>query len=624
MILQELVRFYDRKLEEGEVPSKGYSAEAINFIIKIDLDGNAVCAPIDKSFTRVEGKKKINIIPLMIVPEIPDRSSDIKSGFIVDKAQYVLGYLNPKKNLKHALAYEEKISQCQEDCLDEGIRSLLKFLQNLKDEKKEQINLILGTIDLDDDPLIGFEIEADYKPLWERENIKNWYQGFVEKQCAEDNKGQCLISGQPNQDIVSIHKKIKGGSLLSPHARLVVFGADSWNSYNKNSALNAPISLESESKYIKALKYLNGKESKRKLTMGEIVLSFWTEDQSDFEETFKESLDPPFVIEEDENLEPEIELKKTKEQKRKKETENINKAKQPFEALEKGIDIRSKLETYKTNTSENSKKFFALGLQSPNPARLSVRFWYQGSIYETAERIAEYFNDLEIVSDGRKDKSFALWKLLASTAFENKSSNVHPKLAGDMVRAILQGTEYPRILLQALINRIRAERSINYSKAALLKAFLTRWRRRLGNNAYPEIKIQMDESNTNTAYRLGRLFATLEKLQEEAHENKLNATIRDRFYGSASANPAVTFPILLKLSNHHLEKYSKLETSHKKRNFEKLIGEIIDGIDPNMGFPNTFTLEEQGLFAIGYYQQKQAFYAKKEANTNPDDSQGEE
>jgi CRISPR-associated protein Csd1 len=134
----------------------------------------------------------------------------------------------------------------------------------------------------------------------------------------------------------------------------------------------------------------------------------------------------------------------------------------------------------------------------------------------------------------------------------------------------------------------------------------------------------MDESNTNIAYRLGRLFATLEKLQEEARENKLNATIRDRFYGAASSNPSSTFPTLIKLSNHHLEKYSKIQKDYKKRNFDSLIGEIIDGIDPSTGFPNTFTLEEQGLFAIGYYQQKQAFYTKKEVNTNPDNSQGEE
>jgi CRISPR-associated protein Csd1 len=175
------------------------------------------------------------------------------------------------------------------------------------------------------------------------------------------------------------------------------------------------------------------------------------------------------------------------------------------------------------------------------------------------------------------------------------------------MRAILSGLPYPETLLAAVLRRVRAEHEVNYARAALIKACINR-KARWGNPALKEeLHVSLDLTNTNVGYRLGRLFAALEKVQEEASSG-LNATIRDRFYGAASSTPVTVFSNLLKLSKHHL---AKIENRGRVVNLEKLIGEIADAIDGVVGFPNHLSIADQGRFAIGYYHQKQAFYAKK-------------
>lgn len=172
------------------------------------------------------------------------------------------------------------------------------------------------------------------------------------------------------------------------------------------------------------------------------------------------------------------------------------------------------------------------------------------------------------------------------------------------MKAILAGTPYPQTLLAAAIRRCRAERDIPYPRAALIKAFLTR-SARLSQHLEKEVGMTLDTDNTNIGYRLGRLFSTLEKIQEEASPG-LNATIRDRFYGSASGTPVTAFPHLMKLKNHHL---AKLDNRGRAVNLEKLICEIMAGITD---FPTHLSLQDQGRFAIGYYHQRQAFFTKSE------------
>ena len=243
-------------------------------------------------------------------------------------------------------------------------------------------------------------------------------------------------------------------------------------------------------------------------------------------------------------------------------------------------------------------RFYVRGL-SPNAARIAVRFWHDGTVAEMETRFADWFEGLRIVHGPKEREHLSLWRLLVSLAPLGKSENVPPNLAGAVMRSILDGTPLPASLLPAAIVRIKAERDVTYPRAKLVKAFLNR-------NHERKLTVNLDKDNTDIGYRLGRLFAVLERIQQVAINP--TATIRDRFYPSASSTPAAVFGNLMRMAGHHL---SKLDSDKKGLRvwFEKQLEEIMSGIPK---FPPHLSLEEQGMFAIGYYHQR---CAKKSDST---------
>ena len=159
--------------------------------------------------------------------------------------------------------------------------------------------------------------------------------------------------------------------------------------------------------------------------------------------------------------------------------------------------------------------------------------------------------------------------------------------------------------MQATILRIKAERDVSYPRAKLIKGCLNRKFRSNSNNKERMLTMSLDRENADVGYRLGRLFAVLEKIQQEANPG-INATIRDKYYASASSTPSTVFGNLMRLKNHHL---SKLENPGRKIWFEKLLGEVIAALPGH--FPAHLNLDAQGQFAIGYYHQAQDFWTKK-------------
>jgi CRISPR-associated protein Csd1 len=254
-----------------------------------------------------------------------------------------------------------------------------------------------------------------------------------------------------------------------------------------------------------------------------------------------------------------------------------------------------------------TEKFYILGI-SPNAARLSIRFWLRGTVAEFAENIRKHFRDLEIVKPPREPEYYSLWRLLVNTAVQDKSENIPPNIAGDFMRAILTGAPYPATILQAVLRRIKSDTAnrVKPVRAALIKAYLNRRLYAKKNYDKKEVlHMGLDTQQLSVGYRLGRLFAVLEKIQEEANP-ELNATIRERYYGAACSSPVSVYSTLMRLKNHHL---AKLNTG-RKINLEKVICEIMEHIDD---FPPHLSLKEQGKFAIGYYHQRQDFFTSKKA-----------
>jgi CRISPR-associated protein Csd1 len=264
-------------------------------------------------------------------------------------------------------------------------------------------------------------------------------------------------------------------------------------------------------------------------------------------------------------------------------------------------------------TDNDNTMFYVLGL-SPSAARISVRFWHTSTIAELATHIRMYFEDFRIVHKPDEKDDLPLRWLFRSLVRKPQDprdwdKKIPPNVVGDAMRCILEGLPLPETLFKAVLLRIKAEREVTYPRAKLIKGCVNRKLRMSNPNNERSLTMSLDKENINVGYRLGRLFATLEKIQQEANPG-IKATIRDKFYASASSTPSMVFGNLMRLKNHHL---SKLESSGRRINFEKLLGEIIGGIK---AFPAHLILDDQGQFAIGYYHQAQNFFIKKSDKPN--------
>jgi CRISPR-associated protein Csd1 len=290
----------------------------------------------------------------------------------------------------------------------------------------------------------------------------------------------------------------------------------------------------------------------------------------------------------------------------------------PKDDPNRGVDalkaLYAAVQSGKFTVGDAQTRFHVLGL-APNAARIAIRFWETAPAIELAKRIQQHFEDIGIAHAPHEPEYLSLFRLLTGLAVLNKADNIPPNLGGEIMRAILEGLPYPAPMLNLAVQRCRAEQKPTYARAAAIKAYLNRLNRR--NNSQERYLTMLDPDNLNTAYRLGRLFAVLEKIQEEASPG-LNATIRDRYYGAASSSPATVFPMLLKLKNHHVSKLDERARKMLYRAFQdnkpdNYIGLILEGVS---NIPSHLALPDQGRFALGYYHQRQAFFTKSESMTN--------
>lgn len=284
----------------------------------------------------------------------------------------------------------------------------------------------------------------------------------------------------------------------------------------------------------------------------------------------------------------------------------------PDDGVQAVVTLFEAFKSGRLDSTEGETLYYVLGL-APNAARVSVRFFHRLKIRDLAPRILQHFTDLQLAHGPNEPDHPSLFRLLAACAAQGKADNIPPNLGGTVIDAILAGPDapYPSLWLNAAINRCRAECNVGYLRAAAIKACLNRSIRR--HSKEKEFQPMLDLDNTNAAYRLGRLFAVLEKIQEEASPG-LNATIRDRYYGAASSTPVAVFTTLLRLKNAHLKKLS----SGRAVNFEKLLGEVLSSVTD---FPAHLPLSDQGRFALGYYHQRQAFFTKSDKTASNEEKQ---
>lgn len=569
MILQALKGYYDRKAQDpdGGLAPKGFEVKEIPFIVVIDGNGELVQIEDTRSG---DGKKKR--AQSFLVPQGVKKTSGVAANLLWDTAEYVLGIDTkgkPKRVVEQHAAFKARLEELPKS--GKGIQAINNFLANVAVDKLKEMSVweeIMKT-----NPVMTFRLQGERNLVCQSPSIIQLFQKKPGN--GEDANAICLVSGE-SAEIERLHPAIKGvwGAQTSG-ANIVSFNQRSFESYGKEQKQgeNAPVGKAAVFAYATALNNLLGKDSKQRLQVGDASTVFWASAPDELENSFPDFFGEPPKDDPDRNT-------------------------RAVESLYKSVQTGAFV------TDSDDTRFYVLGL-APNAARISVRFWQVGTVAEMAGRIRQHFDDLKIVHAPHEKPYLSLFRLLVNTAALGKADNIPPNLAGDTMRSILSGLPYPATLLQASIRRIHAEHEVNYPRAALIKALINR------NSGKEELKVSLDESNTNQAYRLGRLFAVLERAQERANPG-INATIRDRYYSSASATPSTAFPILMRLKNHHI---SKLENRGEAVNLEKLIGSIADGISSN-GFPHHLSLEDQGRFAIGYYHQRQDFFKGKNNGDN--------
>ncbi len=585
MILQALKEYYDRKAAEQEssISPLGWEWKEIPFIIVLDKKGSLLQI---EDTREGDGSKKRG--KHFQVPQGVKRASGIAANLLWDNAGYVLGMVNTEglhvdeKKRKLTRAPEQKkafVDRIQNELSDTSRkRAIITFLSTLNISTLEQTPQWADVYQTN--PIMSFRFDGDYQLYCQTDEVK---MVLASKTNIDDNNGLCLITGEKDS-ISTLHTSIKGvwGAQTSG-ANIVSFNLDSFRSFGKRQGQNAPVGETAMFAYTTALNTLLDRNSSQRIQIGDASTVFWSDRKTQFEEDFS------FFFSEPPKDDPDA---------------GNHRIKNLFNSAKTGSYVED----------SGNEKFFILGL-SPNAARIAVRFWLKGTIAQFAENIRKHFQALEIVKPKGEPIYYSIWRILVNTAVQDKSENIPPNIAGEFMRAIISGTPYPATLLQAVLRRIKSD-TINRVKpvrAALIKAYLNRLLYAGKNyNEKEVLQVGLDTGQLSIGYHLGRLFAVLEKIQEEANSG-LNATIRERYYGAACGSPVSVYPTLMRLKNHHLVKLNR----GRKTNLEILIGEIMGHFDE---FPAHLNLHEQGKFAIGYYHQRQDLFTSKKEDTSDEAS----
>lgn len=579
MILQALNSYYERMLNtpDSGMPAFGTSIENISFALVLGVDGTLHGV---EDLREQDGKK---LRPCkMPVPAAVTRTSGIKANFFWDKAAYLFGADGDgptEANRQRFSAFRALLHEVGKDLDDPGFKAVCTFLQTWECDRSEEIVARYQPWEDICSANLVFRLDGVPGYIHNRSTVQRAW--FNHGQRSMDTPlGQCLITGERDAPLARVHTPIKGvrGGQTSG-GYIVSFNATAFVSYNQDKA---SVAESSAFAYTTALNALLTSDSRQKIVIGDTTYIFWAACSNAVESFFVDFFDPPAEM-----AEP--------------ATQDDLQTTSLIRGLLKKMRDGGKATDFLPDLQEDVQ-FYILGL-APNAARLSIRFWEANSLGSLLERVGKHYEQLNIVRQfDNEPESPPLWRLLCQTATLGKAENVSSVLAGGMTRAILTGSPYPQNLLPVVLERIRAEHNVTYFRAALLKAYLLR------NTQIKEVPVSLDPNRTDRPYLLGRLFAVLEKAQEEAIPNA-NATIKDRYLAAAAATPGQVFYMLLKSSANHISKLKKdSEKKGRAFHYEVMTQDIIAGFSD---YPKTMKAEEQGLFMIGYYHQRKDFYTKK-------------
>lgn len=581
MILQTLVKHYEDLLSRGDgnVPRLGWGKTKVSFGLNLNENGE-VEGLFPLKVSQKIGKKETMSPRTLEVPLPVKRAVDIKPNFLCDNSTYLFGTDEkgkPERSELCFLACKELHCKVLARVETPAARAILRYFavwspeqaesQSFYTENKKE--LISGA-----NLLFYFDGKSVLEDMEIRRAWQEYYDGM-----DSGNSGICMVTGQETS-LATLHPIIKGvAGAQAMGTSLVSFNAPAFCSYEKEQGGNAPVGEYAAFAYATALnELLDDREHKK--TIGDTTVVYWAEGGNPVYQDV--GMAAMFGISEEGGITDQ-------------ELSMI------FDSLHRGEPVE-----IENQWLDTEKHFYVLGL-APNAARLTVRFFLEDSFGNMLRHLGEHYRRLEIVRPAYDNfQTLPLWKLLSETVNKNaKDKMPSPQMAADTLQAVLMGRHYPASLLNGVMLRIRAEKEVTRGRAAIIKAYYLKNRNKDCSKEEGVLEMELNEQSTNVPYTLGRLFAVLEHIQQEANPG-INATIKDKYFNAAASTPAQVFPVLLNLAQKHLRKLS----DGQKAYFDRELGKLMELIGEE--YPKRLNLPKQGSFQLGYYCQTQKRFQKKE------------
>lgn len=562
MILQNLCELAAR---EGLSENPDYQPLPVAWILAIGDEGQL----LDVVPTSVAHGPKGKLRPKTLsVPRRAGRTSRPQADFLVDKSEYVLGVQSDdaqKKRSEQDLNQRRALflAQVREARQTTGVPALAaleRFLES--EETRERTIQRLSASGFASNDLFAFELHG--RLIHDLSEVRSYFSAV--RRSATPEGLQCLVCGK-RAPAVDKHPSVKIPGGTTSGIALVSFNSDAFESYGLSRNANAPVCRDCADAYTTALTRLLSERypdprqpgstlPKRFLRLtSDTTAVYW----ADGEDTVLDLLTSYF------------------------ESPRVESVGQLLKAPVAGVAPPAV-----------SNRFYCMIL-SGGQGRAVLRGMHTGTVARLEEAMCDYFQSIDVGTES----PLPLWRLLRSVALLGKQENLPPGLASDVFVSIMFERSYPQTLLARAVERCRAEQKVTPERAAILRSYLIR-------NLRLEVSVGLDRDSLRPGYRLGRLMAVLERIQAAAQRN-LNKTVVDRYYGAASTRPATVFPRLIPLTQHHIAKLQEGQAIF----FQRLLAEVLDGIAE---FPRVLPLEEQGVFALGYYHQRQEFFRKSEGS----------
>ena len=580
MILQALTSYYEDLLALGKIARPGWTNAKVSYGLELDSDGRPVQL-LHLQQEVIQGKKKALRPKELQMPTPVKRTVGVAANFLCDTSSYLLGADGKGKPARTAECFAAA-QKLHLDLLKEvdspAARAVVRFFETWDPAGASACPVLQEDWDgLMKGGNLVFYYGED--PATEDPAIRDAWQRHYEGDGTDAEDVLCLVTGRRGP-LARLHPSIKGVvGAQSSGASLVSFNAPAFCSYEHEQGANAPTGDYAAFAYTTALNTLLA-DREHVCRVGDTTILFWAAGgEIAYQDCFLASMFNTGSYTEKDLL-------------------------STLQSLAQGKPV-----DWDESRLDPATRFYVLGL-APNAARLSVRFFWQNSFGALARNLERHYRRLEIVRPAYDTApTLSVWRLVMETVRKAapgaRSPEPNPRLAGDLLLAVLNDTPYPATLLDGVVLRIRAERDVSRGQAAILKAYYLK--NSLDENLKEVMTVELNEQSNYLPYLLGRLFSVLEAIQQRANPG-INTTIKDRYFNAASATPATVFPLLINLAQKHLAKMDKGAAAYYDRQLAALNSRI------GQTLPARMTLPEQSAFQIGYYHETQKRYTKKEEN----------